>query len=207
MPLALAAPVGVVLQPANARAAARIPAKYFFCTILILDTPKVKVQMLELVSSFTLFFFALRRPPGPKIKTNIRTILRGTDLNPPAKNGTQAKANLRLQPAASGGGSKPSKHGFPFGQPCWPRESIGPHLKPKLRTYAAGGMKVDIRCAELGFRPIHFTRNLGAIRFTAQSVSLGSALRGTQFGHHHREPQLKQTQHQTRSPKDMQHMF
>ena len=103
MPLALAAPVGVVLQPANARAAARIPANYFFCTILILGTPKVKVQMLELVSSLTLFFFALRRPPGPKIKTNIRTILRGIDLNPPAKNGTQAKANLRLQPAASGG--------------------------------------------------------------------------------------------------------
>ena len=113
-------------------------------------------------------------------------------------------SNQRLP---GGGGSKPSKHGFPFGQPCWPRESIGPNLKPKLRTYAAGGMKVDIRCAELGFRPIHFTRNLGAIRFTAQSVSLGSALRGTRFGHHHREPQLKQTQHQTRSPKDMQHMF
>ena len=97
------APVEVVLQPAKARAAARIPAKYFFCTALILDTPKAKVQMLELVSSLTLFFFALRRPPGPKIKTNIRTILHGTDLNPPAKNGTQAKANLRLQPAASGG--------------------------------------------------------------------------------------------------------
>ena len=197
MPLASVAPVEVVLQPAKARAAARIPAKYFFCTALILDTPKAKVQMLELVSSLTLFFFALRRPPGPKIKTNIHTILRATGLNPPAKNGTQAKANLRLQPAASGGGgSKPSKHGFPFGQPCRPRESIGPNLKPKLRTYAAGDIKANIRCAELGFRPIHFTRNLGTIRFTAQSVSLGSALRGIRFDHHHREPQLKQTPNQ-----------
>lgn len=188
MPLASVAPVEVVLQPAKARAAARIPAKYFFCTALILDTPKAKVQMLELVSSLTLFFFALRRPPGPKIKTNIRTILRATGLNPPAKNGTQTKANLRLQPATSGGGSKPSKHGFPFGQPCRPGESIGPNLKPKLRTDAAGNMKADIRCAELGFRLIHFTRNLGTIRFTAQSVRLGSALRGMRFGHHHREP-------------------
>ena len=46
---------------------------------------------------------------------------------------------------------KPSKHGFPTSYPCLPRTHTDPNPKPKLRTFAAGHSRADIRCAELGF--------------------------------------------------------
>ena len=46
---------------------------------------------------------------------------------------------------------KPSKHGFHSATLCLPRTRIGQKPEPKLRTYAAGHNREDIRCAELGF--------------------------------------------------------
>ena len=133
-----------------------------------------RIEKVKLSNNEAVFTELGFRPISPQ------TMLRGTET----KLSRPEALSIKPTPACR----KPSKHGFPFGQPCQPRESIGPNPEPKLRTYAAGRSRLDIRCAELGFRPIHFTRNLGTIRFTAQSVSLGSALRGIRFGHHHQEP-------------------
>ena len=82
-----------------------------------------------------------------------QTMLRGTEpqLSRPEALSTKPPQSCR----------KPSKHGFPFGYPRLPRTSTGTNPKPKLRTYAAGRNRPDIRCADLGFRSLRFTKSLG----------------------------------------------
>ena len=54
---------------------------------------------------------------------------------------------------------------------CLPRTSTGTNPKPKLRTYAAGRNRPDIKCAELGFRSLRFTRSLGKPELQLNSLA------------------------------------